>query len=59
MRYNFSHEQLVEIHSGLKNGTWVNHETRMELIKLIENYFIDLATSSDYEFVKKKSKDNK
>ena len=52
MRYNFSHEQLVELHSGVKNGTWVNHEVRMELIKLFEDYFIELATSPLYEFKK-------
>ena len=54
MRYDFSHEQLVEFHSGVKNGTWVNHEVRMELIKLFEDYFIELATSPLYEIKKKK-----
>ena len=54
MRYNFSHEQLVELHSGVKNGTWVNHEVRMELIKLFEDYFIELATSPLYKITKNK-----
>ena len=53
-RYNFSHEQLVEIHSGLKNGTWVNHEVRMELIKMLEDHFIELATSSQVKLIPKK-----
>ena len=54
MRYNFSHEQLVELHSGVKNGTWVNHEIRMEVIKLFEDYFVELATSPLYKITKKK-----
>ena len=54
MRYNFSHEQLVELHSGVKNGTWENHEVRMELIKIFEDYFVELATSTLYEFKKRK-----
>ena len=53
-RYNFSHEQLVEIHSGLKNGCWVNHEVRMELIKMLEDHFIELATSSQVKLIPKK-----
>ena len=52
MRYNFSHEQLVELHSGVKNGTWVNHEVRMELIKIFEDYFVELATSPLYKITK-------
>lgn len=54
MKCNFDHDQIIELHSGLKNGTWVNHEIRMELIKLFEDYFIDLATSPLYEIKKKK-----
>ena len=54
MRNNFSHEQLVEIHSGLKNECWVNHEVRMELIKMLEDHFIELATSSQVKLIPKK-----
>ena len=54
MRYNFSHEQLAELYSGVKHGTWLNHEVRMELIKLFEDYFIELATSPLYKITKKK-----
>lgn len=55
MIHNFSHEEIVEIHSGLKNGTWKNHDTRMRLIKEFEDYFIEIATHPDYRIVKKKT----
>ena len=37
----FNHDQLKEIYSAVKNGEWRNQEIKEELIKILENYFID------------------
>ena len=37
---NFRHHQLVEIYSALKEGTWINQETKDALIERLEQYFI-------------------
>ena len=46
---NFKHHQLVEIYSALKEGCWVNIETRDELIKRLEDYLIRVAMHNDFE----------
>ena len=46
---NFKHHQLVEIYSALKEGCWVNLETRDELIKRLEDYMIRVAMHNDFE----------
>jgi len=37
----FNHDQLKEIYSAVKNGEWRDQEIKEELIKILENYFID------------------
>ena len=37
---NFKHHQLVEIYSALKEGCWINLETRNELIQNTDFYGI-------------------
>ena len=37
----FNHDQLKEIYSAVKNGEWKDQEIKEELIKILENYFID------------------
>tara|TARA_R100000734_G_C3294753_1_gene86072 strand:- start:63 stop:203 length:141 start_codon:yes stop_codon:yes gene_type:complete len=39
----FRHDQLKEIYSAVKHGQWRNFETKEELIKILENYFIEYA----------------
>ncbi len=50
---NFKHHQLVEIYSALKEGCWVNLETRDELIKTLEEYMIKVAMHNDFEIKEK------
>ena len=50
---NFKHHQLVEIYSALKEGCWVNLETRDELIKRLEDYMIKVAMHDDFEIKEK------
>ena len=50
---NFKHHQLVEIYSALKEGCWVNLETRDELIKRLEDYMIRVAMHNDFEIKEK------
>ena len=50
---NFRHHQLVEIYSALKEGFWVNIETRDELIKRLEEYMIRVAMHNDFEVKEK------
>ena len=50
---NFKHHQLVEIYSALKEGCWVNIETRDELIKRLEDYLIRVAMHNDFELKEK------
>ena len=50
---NFKHHQLVEIYSALKEGCWVNLETRNELIKRLEDYMIRVAMHNDFEIKEK------
>ena len=45
----FNHEQLVEIYSGVKEGCWTNQEIREELIKKLENYFIQVGLNSAFQ----------
>jgi len=45
----FKHYQLVEIYSALKEGTWINQETKDELIERIEQYFIAVAIHNDFQ----------
>tara|TARA_B100000424_G_scaffold21164_1_gene15113 strand:- start:42 stop:209 length:168 start_codon:yes stop_codon:yes gene_type:complete len=45
---NFKHHQLVEIYSALKEGCWINLETRNELITRLENYLIEVAMHNDF-----------
>ena len=49
---NFKNHQLVEIYSALKEGCWVNQETRDELIKRLEDYLIRVAMHNDFEVKK-------
>jgi len=44
----FRHHQLVEIYSALKEGSWINLETRNELIERLENYLIKVAMHNDF-----------
>ncbi len=54
----FRHHQLVEIYSALKEGSWINLETRNELIERLENYLIEVAMHNDFDpKVQKKSND--
>ena len=50
---NFKHHQLVEIYSALKEGCWVNLETRNELIKRLEDYMIRVAMHNDFQIKEK------
>ena len=51
---NFNrHSELVEIYSALKEGCWVNIETRNELIKRLEDYLIRVAMHNDFEVKEK------
>ena len=46
---NFNcHSELVEIYSALKEGCWVNIQTRDELIKRLEDYLIRVAMHNDF-----------
>ena len=45
----FKHHQLVEIYSALTEGSWINQETKDELIKTIEQYFIAVAIHNDFQ----------
>ncbi len=38
---NFNHDQLKEIYSAVKRGEWRDQEIKQEIIKILENYFID------------------
>ena len=49
----FKHHQLVEIYSALKEGSWINLETRNELITRLENYLIEVAMHNDFEVKEK------
>ena len=51
---NFKHHQLVEIYSALKEGCWINLETRNELIQRLEDYMIRVAMHNDFEVKEKK-----
>ena len=44
----FRHHELVEIYSALKEGSWVSHETKEELVKRLETYMIDVAMHNDF-----------
>tara|TARA_A100001201_G_C3916647_1_gene149297 strand:- start:323 stop:490 length:168 start_codon:yes stop_codon:yes gene_type:complete len=44
----FRHHQLVEIYSALKEGCWINLETRNELIQRLEDYLIQVAMHNDF-----------
>ena len=48
----FRHHELVEIYSALKEGCWVNQDTRDELIKRLEDYLIRVAMHNDFEVKK-------
>jgi len=50
---NFKHHQLVEIYSALKEGCWINLETRNELIQRLEDYLIRVAMHNDFEVKQK------
>ena len=43
----FSHQEYVEIYSALKNGCWVNHQVKEDLIKQLEQYLIRAACHKD------------
>ena len=45
----FKHNQLVEIQSALKEGSWINQETKDELIENLEQYFITVAIHNDFQ----------
>ena len=45
----FKHHQLVEIYSALKEGSWINQETKAELIERLEEYFIKVAMHNDFQ----------
>ena len=45
----FKHHQLVEIYSALKEGTWINQETKDELVEKLEQYFIAVAIHNDFQ----------
>ena len=49
----FRHHELVEIYSALKEGCWVNQDTREELVKRLETYMIDVAMHNDFEVKQK------
>ena len=44
----FRHHELVEIYSALKEGCWVNFETKEDLVKRLENYLIEVAMHNDF-----------
>jgi len=48
-KMKFKHHQLVEIYSALKEGSWINLETRNELITRLENYLIEVAMHNDFD----------
>ena len=50
----FSHQEYVEIYSALKEGSWINQETKDQLIERIEQYFIAVAIHNDFK-IKEKS----
>ena len=50
---NFKHHQLLVFYSALKEGCWVNIETRDELIKRLEEYMIRVAMHNDFEVKQK------
>ena len=50
---NFRHHQLVGIYSALKEGSWINLETRNELIERLEKYMIKVAMHNDFEVKEK------
>jgi len=50
----FSHQEYVEIYSALKEGTWINQETKDQLIERIEQYLIAVAIHNDFK-IKEKS----
>ena len=50
---NFNHQEYVEIYSALKEGCWVNIETRDELIKRLEEYMIRVAMHNDFQVKEK------
>jgi hypothetical protein len=50
---NFRHHQLVEIYSALKEGSWINLETRNELIERLEQYMIEVAMHNDFKVKEK------
>ena len=50
---NFNHQQYVEIYSALKEGCWVNIETRDQLIERLEDYLIKVAMHNDFEVKEK------
>tara|TARA_Y100000114_G_scaffold69720_1_gene63823 strand:- start:200 stop:367 length:168 start_codon:yes stop_codon:yes gene_type:complete len=51
---NFKHHHLVEIYSALKEGCWINLETRNELIQRLEDYLIRVAMHNDFKVKEKK-----
>ena len=44
---NFTHEQLKEIYSALKKGSWRDPEIKEDLIERLENYFIQYVLEQD------------
>ena len=36
----FKHHQLVEIYSALKEGTWINQETKDDLVEKLEQLYL-------------------
>ena len=52
----FKHHQLVEIYSALKEGTWINQETKDELVEKLEQYFIAVARHNDFQIKTEESR---
>ena len=50
---NFNHQEYVEIYSALKEGCWINHDVKEELVKRLEQYMIRVAMHNDFHPKKK------
>ena len=53
---NFNHQEYVEIYSALKEGCWINHDVKEELVQRLEQYMIRVAMHNDFHPKKKEAK---
>ena len=51
----FNHQEYVEIYSALKEGCWITHDVKAELVKRLEQYMIQVAMHNDFHPKKKEA----